>query len=284
MIVLLGLLRAGLPVLQDENNLAAFMQEVLERRAEDWKLRQNYMFAEKEDFEIELGASREPVFSLHREFNWYVRDGYLVRSPHRMEGVLVTSEEEKRGYEDRYIERLKERQREDEEGVNAKDFFGFEFDKGTFLLRGRGTWNGREVMLVDYFNDVEIDEALMQTEENKRIDKLVDNSMSATLFILPEEKRLVKMTVNNAGFDFLPGRWLVQVNTLTASMEMKELGKGVWVPYLIEASSDSMTAEGPLYISYRKEFTDFKKAQVSVEFYVEPESAFNRDEDEKNDE
>jgi len=60
-------------------DLDAFMSRVLERRNENWKTLHDYILSERETFQIL--ARGIPLAGQRREFQWFIRDGYLVRSP-----------------------------------------------------------------------------------------------------------------------------------------------------------------------------------------------------------
>jgi hypothetical protein len=67
-------------------DLDAFMARVLERRNENWKTLHDYILSERETFQI-LGPGGIPLAGQRREFQWFIRDGYLVRSPVKANGA-----------------------------------------------------------------------------------------------------------------------------------------------------------------------------------------------------
>src|SRR5262249_39561654 len=91
------------------NDLDAFMASVLERRSQNWRTLRDYVLNEKEHFEL-LGPGCALLFGTQREFIWYLRDGVLVRSPVRFDGVKIGDDERKR-YEENWTRR--EHQREE---------------------------------------------------------------------------------------------------------------------------------------------------------------------------
>ena len=54
------------------------------------------------------GPGRIPVWGETREYSWYIREGFFVRSPVTANGVTVP-EEERVKYENEYFERAKRR-------------------------------------------------------------------------------------------------------------------------------------------------------------------------------
>src|SRR5207249_4464135 len=91
------------------NDLDAFMQQVLARRDDNWKKLQQYVLDEHEQIELN-GPGRQRVWGEQREYSWYIRDGYFVRSPVRFNGVAI-SEADRRKYEAQFLRREKEREK-----------------------------------------------------------------------------------------------------------------------------------------------------------------------------
>ena len=76
------------------NDLDAFMAKVLEKRNENWRTLHDYILSERETFEI-LGPADIPLHGLKREFQWFIKDGYLVRSPVKANGVTLSASDRK---------------------------------------------------------------------------------------------------------------------------------------------------------------------------------------------
>lgn len=71
-----------------ENDLDAFMRQVVARRDENWKKLQQYVFDEREQFDLR-GPTRIPLWGERRDYTWFVRDGFFVRSPVKINGVTI---------------------------------------------------------------------------------------------------------------------------------------------------------------------------------------------------
>jgi hypothetical protein len=84
-----------------ETDLDALMARVLERRSETWKALHDYVLDERERFAL-VGPSDVRLFGADRQYTWYVRDGILVRSPVKANGVTV-SEADRREYEAKWL-------------------------------------------------------------------------------------------------------------------------------------------------------------------------------------
>jgi hypothetical protein len=183
-----------------QKNLDAFMKEVLAKRDENWKKLQQYILDEKEKIEIR-GLGGMPIWGERREFQWFVKDGYFVRSPVTADGVKV-SESDRQKYEENFLRRSKERDKRDAERaakaaepgaeppqpptnvealitqtrqpqfVDSAYFMKFKFDLGTYALVGKENFSGHDVLRIEYyptklFNDDE-DRERRQAEAAKK--------------------------------------------------------------------------------------------------------------------
>ncbi len=84
-----------------ETDLDALMARALERRHETWRVLHDYVLDERERFAL-VGPSDLRLFGQDRRYTWYVRDGILVRSPVRANGVEVP-EADRREYEAKWL-------------------------------------------------------------------------------------------------------------------------------------------------------------------------------------
>jgi hypothetical protein len=84
-----------------ESDLDALMARVLERRNETWKVLHDYVLDERERFGLS-GPADVRLFGQDRQYTWYVRDGILVRSPVKANGVTVP-EADRREYEAKWV-------------------------------------------------------------------------------------------------------------------------------------------------------------------------------------
>jgi hypothetical protein len=92
-----------------ENDLDAFMKQVVSRRDDNWKRLQQYVFDEREQLELR-GPNRVPVWGERREYTWYIRDGFFVRSPTKFNGVTI-GETERLKFEADFLRQAQERDR-----------------------------------------------------------------------------------------------------------------------------------------------------------------------------
>jgi hypothetical protein len=97
----------GSPAAQ-ESDLDAFMARVMARRDDNWKKLQQYILDEREHFRI-TGPGGVRIYGFDRDYTWFIREGYFIRSPLKADGVAV-SEGDRTSYERQWFER--ERRRE----------------------------------------------------------------------------------------------------------------------------------------------------------------------------
>jgi hypothetical protein len=205
----------------------------------------------------------------HREHLYFVRDGYLIRSPVSVNGVAVSDEERHRA-EEKWIQSLKEREKRSR-GVDKDRFFSFKFEPGNYYYAGRRDFEGREVVVIEYYpeegfgDDDENDE-----EEEDEIEAKMNKVFLVTMLVDPEEHQIVRMTLDNVGFDFLPARWLVQIGTIEASMTMHQPFGDVWLIRDITAYGKVNTANGDLAVRYKLEFYDYAIAETSATYRFPP--------------
>jgi len=102
------------------NDLDAFMAKVLERRNENWRTLHDYILSERETFQI-LGPGQIPLIGQRREFQWFIRDGYLVRSPVKANGATLGAGDRAK-YESDWLakEQAREKKAKDRAAAAAK--------------------------------------------------------------------------------------------------------------------------------------------------------------------
>jgi hypothetical protein len=313
------------------NDLDTFMARVLERRDENWRKLHDYILSETETFSI-TASGRLPVWSkgedglplngFRREYMWYVRDGYLIRSPLKYDGVAL-SEAERKAYEDNWMKQEKDREKKAQEAAAKKDrpnqagaasgqteapalkdlvdergeprfvseayFLRFKFEPGHYYLAGRETFEGRPVLKIEYYpanlfadeQDKEKEKkaepakpakkkAPSEEDEDQKIERDMNKVSRVTLWIEPTEHQIVKYAFDNTDFGFLPARWLVRIDNITASMTMSRVLDGVWLPGRIAMQGAITFATGTYGIVYERRFYDYKKAEVGARVRILP--------------
>jgi len=263
------------------DDVDAFMEKVLEQRDVNWNDFYNFFCTETAELRIDGSIEGAPMQGFRRQFLWFVRDGYLVRSPVSVDGVQVSAEDKKKS-EDEWIERLEKRERE--RGPDRETFFGFKFEPGNYLFAGQTNFEGRDVVVVEYypeelFEDDEEEQAKAKEENRKEvriggdgdeIEEALSKVFLVTLLIDPNEYQIVHMTLDNYGFEFLPMSWLVQLDTVEASLAMSKPFEAVWLPRDIAVYGKVTTAVGSLSVRYESTFSDYAKAETGATFRFPP--------------
>jgi hypothetical protein len=168
--------------LAQDTDLDAFMRQVMERRDDNWKKLQQYILDEREEVDVR-GPGGFPLWGERSEYTWFIRDGFFVRSPLRVNGATV-GEGDRRKYEADYLRRAqardrRERERQARSGQSAETpnveqpsatniggfiqqtrqpefissayFLRFKFDAGRYALVGREQLDGLDVLRVEYY-------------------------------------------------------------------------------------------------------------------------------------
>jgi len=269
-----------------DDEIDAFMEKVLERRVTNWEDLYRYTVRDREVIDI-TGPGGEKIESQVGEYTWYVRDGYMVRSPDSLNGAKVGDKDREKA-EQKFLERVRERDEErareaeiaaelEEDGESAADgdgdqaasaereyFLGFPFEAGNYLLVGFEEYEGREVARVEYYpeelfeDDGDEDDAEMMHSFQK--------TSRVTLWILVEEHQIVKVAWDSLNFDFLPYRWLVQLDDVQAELIMHKPfpEDDVWLPREILVKGGFTVATGSYSMSYTLEYFDYKETDIAA--------------------
>lgn len=286
-------------VLLAPSDLDGFMQKVMERRDDNWKKLQQYVLEEKEAFDLR-GPGGFPLWGLRREYSWFIRDGIFVRSPLTADGVKL-SESDRKKAEAAWIAReqkreARARQRDQPRASNASDeapspqitntedllkqmrepqfvssayFLRFKFESGRYALAGREQLGDIQALKVEYypqtglFNEGRTKPDRKAREDDERINRKMNKVSMVTLWIDPATYQILQYTFDNIDMDFLPGRALVRLDDLEATMKMAQAFPNVWLPKTIEMHFGMVLALGPIDATYKVEYLNYKEAAVT---------------------
>ena len=95
------------PRLHAQNDLDAFMKDVVARRDDNWKKLQQYILDEREALVLN-GPGGSRLWGEQRDYAWFIRDGFFVRSPVKVDGATVGDADRRRA-EDQYLRRTQRR-------------------------------------------------------------------------------------------------------------------------------------------------------------------------------
>jgi hypothetical protein len=161
-----------------QSDLDTFMQKVLAQRDQNWTKLQQYILDEREMVEVR-GPSRVPIWGERREYSWYIRDGFFIKSPTKVNGVTV-AETDRRKFEAEFLKRMQAREKRGQRPGGAappgpdpaqppKDvdafvrqarqpgfidsayFLRFKFEQGKYALVGHETFDGQDVLRIEYY-------------------------------------------------------------------------------------------------------------------------------------
>ena len=293
-----GGVRTAQTVPAGTNDLDAFMARVLARRDDNWKKLQQYVLDERETFQL-LGPGGSALYGWRREYAWFPRDGVFVRSPVRADGVEI-SEADRRKAEEDWIEKEQQREARRErrdapaeapsatdatagttgtaEGmrqalepgfISAAYFLKFKFDPGQYALVGRETLEGRPVLRIEYYPTKLFSEGRSRPnrkvrERDEDIEPKMNKAALVTLWIEPTAHQILKYEFRNLPWDFLPGRTILRVDGVTASMEIGQPFPDVWLPRAIRIAIDFSTAAGEVDGRFATDYHDYRLASVST--------------------
>jgi hypothetical protein len=291
------------PVTTAQSDLDAFMGRVLARRDENWKKLQQYVLEEEERFQL-TGPDGNRLYGFTHEYTWFIRQGYFVRSPVKADGVRIGEDQRAReearwikreqAREKRAQERAKERGETTPETaagatpeeapatvedvlkqgleprfVSAAYFLRFKFDPGHYALAGRERLNDRDLLRIEYYPSKLFTEG--RSRPNKRVrekDDEIEEKMNkvslVTMWIDPVEHQIIQYTFDNMDMDFMPGRTVVRLDELKASMKMSQPFPSVWLPGTIAMRFGMTTAIGAVAAKYDVEYRNYRLAEVTA--------------------
>jgi hypothetical protein len=307
-IVLVVLVAASISVPAAQSDLDALMARVLARRDDNWKKLQQYVLEERETLSV-TGPDGRRLFGTRREYLWFPRPStspgagvIFIKSPLTADGVTI-GEEQRRRAEALWMAREEARAKRRAEGgeraeqprgeisigpggvtvaletamrdamepgfVSAAYFLNFKFEQGKYALAGRETFDGKDVLLIEYYPTLMFTEG--RTRPNREIrkrDKEVERKMNkvalVTMWVEPADAQIVKYDFRNIDTDFLPAQWLMRLDGLNAAMEMGQPFPNVWLPRKIEIGFDLTLATGEVDGRYSSEFSDYRLASVDT--------------------
>lgn len=303
-----------------QSDLDAFMEKVLARRDDNWKKLQQYVLEEEEKFDL-TGPGGFPLWGMRREYTWFIREGFFVRSPVSADGVKL-SEADRKKAEDQWLRRQRNREEnekrraerrakgedvdkpdrsvaitptgvvvsssDDEPGgapitntddmlrqvreprfVSSAYFLKFRFETGHYALAGREKIGDVQALKIEYypeaglFKDGKSKPDKKVKDEDDRIEEKMNKSSMVTLWIDPASHQILQYVFDDIDWDFFPGRSMVRIGDVEATMQMGQAFPNVWLPKSVEMRFEMMLAVGAVDASYRVEYLNYKEAAVT---------------------
>jgi hypothetical protein len=280
-------------------DLDDLMRKVLASRDENWKKLQQYVLDERESIDLR-GPGRVPMWGERRDYTWYIRDGFFVRSPLKANGVDI-SDADRRKFEADYLKRQQERERRARQGqgdevaaptdvdgilkqtrqpqfISSAYFLRFRFEEGKYALVGRETLDGRDVLRIEYYPSRMFrgsdrrrnghDTSDRDRAYDAEFQRLMNKVALVTLWVEPDAHQVVKYTFDNVGFDFLPAQWLVHVDDVHATMNMGQPFAGIWLPRDLELTLAMTLAVGQFDVRYALDYHDYRQPDVTTKVKI----------------
>ena len=331
LIVAVCLATAAIATPAAQSDLDDLMSRVLARRDENWKKLQQYTLNERESVQITALAVFR-LYGFEREYLWFPRAGFFVRSPLRADGVAISEEQRTReearwlrrsqNQERRIAERAQRRaenqdpcappkpaaQQQDDKAppadspadvaldggvediisqsfepsfIRSANFLRFRFDQGQYALVGREKMLNRDVLKIEYYPtmlfddgpderrrrncpDQRSDKDRERDRKGDEIEEKMNKVALVTLWVDPAEQQILRYEFRNIDMDFLPARQLVQIDGLTATMQMSEPFPNVWLPASIAMRFKMTLAVGPMEGRYDVKYTDYRLPTVGA--------------------
>ncbi len=157
----------------------------------------------------------------------------------------------------------------DPQFVSSSYFLKFRFEKGHYALAGREKVDDREALKIEYYPESGLFNG-GRTRPNKKVrdkDDEIEAKMNkvslVTLWVDPKTYQILQYTFDDIDMDFFPGRALLRVSDLKATMRMSQAFPEVWLPRSIEMHFGMMMAIGAVETTYKVDYINYKQADVT---------------------
>lgn len=156
--------------------------------------------------------------------------------------------------------------------VSSAYFLKFKFEQGRYALAGRETIGDVAALKIEYYPNAGLfkdgrskpDKRIRdRNDKEDEIESKMNKSSMVTLWIDPATHQILQYVFDDIDWDFFPGRSLVRIGDVQATMRMGQAFPGVWLPKSIEMRFEMMLAVGAVDATYRVEYHDYKEAAVT---------------------
>lgn len=153
--------------------------------------------------------------------------------------------------------------------VSAAYFLRFRFEQGRYALAGRELVDGRQALKIEYypvtglFKEGRSRPNKKARDREDEIEEKMNKVSMVTLWVDPATHQILQYTFDDIDMDFFPGRALVRLDDLKATMRMGQAFPDVWLPKNIDMRFQMTLAVGSVDASYRVEYHDYKLADVT---------------------
>jgi hypothetical protein len=235
------------------------LSEADRKKAEDQWLRRQKNREEREKRNAERRAKGEPEEP--RSVNIGITD----------KGVSVSTSDDKEQGPQPTITNTEDmlKQVREPQFVSSAYFLKFRFEKGHYALAGREKINGIDTLKIEYypesglFKDGKSKTDKKVKDKDDKIDEKMNKVSMVTLWVEPKTYQILQYTFDDIDMDFFPGRALVRIDDLRATMEMGQPFPNVWLPKQIAMHFGMMLAVGAVDATYKVEYLNYKEAAVT---------------------
>lgn len=153
--------------------------------------------------------------------------------------------------------------------VSSAYFLKFRFESGHYALAGREKIDGRDALKIEYypraglFNDGKSKPNKKVRDKDDEIEEKMNKVSLVTLWVDPATHQILQYTFDDLDMDFFPGRSLVRIDDLQATMKMAQPFPNVWLPASIDTRFGMMLAVGAVDATYQVEYLNYKLADVT---------------------
>ncbi|MBY0497487.1 MAG: hypothetical protein K2Y23_25060 [Cyanobacteria bacterium] len=153
--------------------------------------------------------------------------------------------------------------------VSSAYFLKFKFEKGHYALAGREKIGDIQALKIEYypeaglFKDGKTKPDKKVKDEDDKIEEKMNKASMVTLWVDPATHQILQYTFDDMDWDFFPGRALVRIGGVEATMQMGQAFPNVWLPKSIAMQFQMMIAVGAVDASYRVDYSNYKEAAVS---------------------
>jgi hypothetical protein len=153
--------------------------------------------------------------------------------------------------------------------VSSAYFLKFKFETGHYALAGRDKIGDIQALKIEYYPQAGLfkegrskpDKQVKDADD--RIEEKMNKASMVTLWVDPATHQILQYTFDDMDWDFFPGRALVRIGSVEATMQMGQAFPNVWLPRRIEMQFEMMLAVGAVDATYRVDYQDYKEAAVT---------------------
>lgn len=153
--------------------------------------------------------------------------------------------------------------------VSSAYFLKFKFENGRYALAGRDKIGDVQALKIEYypvqgmFKDDKNRADKKDKDEDEKIEEKMNKVSMVTLWVDPKTYQILQYTFDDIDMDFLPGRALVRIDDLKATMQMGQAFPNIWLPKSIDMHFGMMLAVGAVDATYRVDYLNYKEAAVT---------------------